>query len=230
MVVEVLVRGFLAATTLAVAALAGGSAAQAATVISAKSVTVNIGGEAGMPWAAANMINQTGLDKTYVSGVTDWDTYIASNPIHNMGAYSEWASLSGTTSARVTFDFGEEVTIGQLAFWDEDSSSNSSVALSTPELGAFYTFRPVESVPGTFTGAQVFGFRPITTRYLTFDFAGCNAGGRYSHTGCGLREVAFATAAVSAVPEPATWAMMIVGLGGVGAVLRSRRRAGPSLA
>lgn len=33
--------------------------------------------------------------------------------------------------------------------------------------------------------------------------------------------------AVSAVPEPATWAMMILGLGGVGAALRNRRRLAP---
>jgi hypothetical protein len=31
---------------------------------------------------------------------------------------------------------------------------------------------------------------------------------------------------VSAVPEPATWAMMILGMGGIGAVLRTRRRGG----
>jgi hypothetical protein len=28
----------------------------------------------------------------------------------------------------------------------------------------------------------------------------------------------------AAVPEPATWAMMIIGFGGVGATLRNRRR------
>jgi hypothetical protein len=33
-----------------------------------------------------------------------------------------------------------------------------------------------------------------------------------------------------AVPEPASWAMMLVGFGGVGATIRSRRRAIPALA
>ena len=32
-------------------------------------------------------------------------------------------------------------------------------------------------------------------------------------------------AAVAAVPEPASWAMMLLGFGGLGAVLRRRRRA-----
>jgi hypothetical protein len=34
------------------------------------------------------------------------------------------------------------------------------------------------------------------------------------------------TLAISAVPEPASWAMMLVGLGGLGGMIRSRRRLG----
>jgi len=206
-----------------VSALACGTAAQAATVIGAQSVTVNIGGEAGMPWVAANMINQTGLDKTYVSGVTDFDAYLASKPIHNAGAYSEWNSRTDFTSARFTVDFGSEVTIDRLAYWDEDSTSTSGLALSTADLGVFANFKVVNETPGTFGGAQVFAFRPITTRYLTFDLTGCSQGGVYHGKGCGVRELAFASATMSAVPEPGTWAMMIIGFGGTGAALRARR-------
>ena len=46
-----------------------------------------------------------------------------------------------------------------------------------------------------------------------------------------IRQTSFDAAAISAVPEPATWAMMIVGFGAAGAMVRTRRRAGaPSLA
>ena len=40
----------------------------------------------------------------------------------------------------------------------------------------------------------------------------------------------FANVQLSAVPEPATWAMMLVGFGGLGAAIRSRRRFGPATA
>jgi hypothetical protein len=38
-----------------------------------------------------------------------------------------------------------------------------------------------------------------------------------------------ATKVLGAVPEPATWAMMLVGFGGIGAALRGRRSRAPGL-
>lgn len=49
---------------------------------------------------------------------------------------------------------------------------------------------------------------------LTFDVA---KNGPYQYDSTGL------SATVTSVPEPATWAMMILGMGGMGAVLRRRR-------
>lgn len=44
------------------------------------------------------------------------------------------------------------------------------------------------------------------------------------------RSWTFSGQSVSAVPEPATWAMMILGLGGMGVALRNRRRITPAVA
>lgn len=55
----------------------------------------------------------------------------------------------------------------------------------------------------------------------------------YTQVGGGgiqIDNVVLGAPVVSAVPEPATWAMMILGFGGVGAVLRNRRRETPVLA
>ena len=48
-------------------------------------------------------------------------------------------------------------------------------------------------------------------------------------TDAGTTRYNFATSAVAAVPEPGTWAMMLVGFGAIGGTLRRRRRAGTLL-
>jgi hypothetical protein len=57
--------------------------------------------------------------------------------------------------------------------------------------------------------------------YFTVDVAGYNP---TTHTVINTGHVG-ATLAPAAVPEPATWAMMLVGFGGLGALLRRRRQA-----
>lgn len=211
----------------AAAVLLGSTAsAQAAVIITPASVKIDVGGEAGMFWKAVNLINQSGLNKKYVSGVTDFDAYIASNPLHSAtDLNTEWSTPNNPrTSARFTVDFGTEVTIGSLALWDDESSSLDQLVLSAPGLGTVASFMNVDGPAGVPYGAQVFGFRPITTRYLTFDLSGCGQEG-YSNRGCSIGEIAFEAATLtSAVPEPATWAMMITGFGAVGSMVRRSRR------
>jgi len=64
---------------------------------------------------------------------------------------------------------------------------------------------------------------PVTTGTQTLILTG-TSGGNGSYAGT----IAFAPA-VKGVPEPASWALMILGFGGVGATLR-RRRSAPALA
>jgi hypothetical protein len=213
----------ISAAALVAFALFGGTA-HAAKILAPVSVTVNSGGTAGSFWTVDNVIDQSGLNKTYVAGVTEFEDFIASNPRHGDSLNTRWTTPSGIASARLTFDFGREVTLSQLAFWDDHSTSNSFVRLSTPDLVNFATLAPTEATMTSFP-AQVFSFRPVTTRYLTFDFEGCDKG---RFLGCSLKEVAFAEGVAGVVPEPATWAMMILGFGGVGALLR--RRAGMAAA
>jgi hypothetical protein len=97
-----------------------------------------------------------------------------------------------------------------------DGQSSTAQLLIGNSLG-------IEEVPGL-------GFRPIVERsnYAGGDLASINSQGNVGPAG--LNDIGFRTFVVSAVPEPASWAMMIAGFGLAGAVLRRRREtesAGP---
>lgn len=209
----------------ALAALTATSA-QAAKIIAPVSVTATKGGSAGPFWKVENVINQSGLPIKYTAGVTDFDAYVAQYVRVNAGLNTEWFSAQTSRSAQLTFDFGQEVTLYKLAIWDENNSGQQSMSISTPQLGLVKSFRPEESI-GERYGPQAFEFRSITTRYLTLDITGCGMN-RTEQTVeyCGLGEIIFAdgTGITAGVPEPATWAMMILGFGAAGSVLRRRSR------
>lgn len=211
-------RKISALAGLVLAMAAGG--AEAAKMISPVSVKVTSGGEIRPFWTVDNIIDQSGLSKKYVAGVTEFEDFVASNPRHADSVNTRWTSERGVFSATLVFDFGSEVTLGKLAFWDHFSSDNSALRFSTPDLADFAVFHPIE---GTASGppVQVFDFRDVTTRYLTLHIEGCNQGASFA--GCGIDEIAFAEGVAGAVPEPATWAMMILGFGAAGAVIRRRR-------
>lgn len=202
------------------------SGAEAAKIIAPVSVTANTG-TAGSPlWVPRHMIDQSGLSQTYVAGVTEFDDFLAANPVHTYAPGTPWLSTGNVTTSVLTFDFGRIVSLGAFAIFDDPRTTISSLRFSTPDGGRRGAFvvadHDLQPAP-----AQVFQFRPFETRYLTVEIAGCNgpSSGSSRWNGCGIGEFVFADGTAGAVPEPATWAMMILGFGGVGALLR--RRAAP---
>jgi hypothetical protein len=101
-----------------------------------------------------------------------------------------------------------------------DGSSLHSGTITAPFLVSYYAVK----------GGSNFMLYQITPTYTfhwdTDDIY--NGGGNHP----GLSHVSFlGSAGPAAVPEPATWAMMLLGFGGMGALLRrSRRRTGSALA
>ena len=78
---------------------------------------------------------------------------------------------------------------------------------------------PVLSNPGLlFTGASGAEYNLFSDNATTYELYQARAG-------VGFTENSVGTLAAVAVPEPASWMLMIVGFGGVGAVLRRRRHA-----
>jgi hypothetical protein len=209
----------------AAASLLVGAPAVAQAIIAPTSAVINSGGPGDGD--INDTFNQVGLNIGYTSGVTNFDSYVATNPIHSVTfSPGEWFSNNGSTSATVTYDFGSSVGIDRLALWNEEASGIGVLSLLSSIDGLTFTalgqYAPVGSNLGPY-GVQVFSFGAVAARYVRFDMSDCpQAGGTYPS--CAIGEVAFRSAVVNgAVPEPASWAMMIAGVGIAGGALRRRR-------
>lgn len=172
--------------------------------------------------------NQSGLSSNYVSGVTNFDAYIATNPTHTLVfSGAEWFSNIGS-SATVTYDLGSIFSIDRFALWNEEVSGIGTFDLFTSTNGVDFasilTASPVNNPDGSAYGAQIFDFAATDARYARLAMSNCPQAPS-SFNSCAIGEVAFRTAAVAgAVPEPGTWAMMLLGFGAIGSSMRRRRK------
>lgn len=216
------------AAALSAAAL---SSAQAGVVVGAQSAQI-ISGAPGVG-AISSTYDQYGLINDYESGVTDFDTYIASNPLHvwdfsvddgGTTYYYEWFSNFGTATASVSYDLGEVRFTQGMALWNEDGNGIGKLNILGSIDGVTWTtlgsgLSPTNHDQGVDYGADVFSWGVLATRYIKIEASQCPSSSTW--VGCSIGEVAFN---VSAVPEPSSIAMAGLGLAIVGAVATRRRR------
>ena len=212
---------------LCLSALIAPAVATAATVIRSPSTIVsNTMGEFA-PGDLAHVIDQSGLSIGFVSGVTAFDPYIASNPIHTL-IYSgfEWFSSPNVTSGTLIFDLGASYALPKLALWDEEFSGIESMTVSVSDSlvfgAAVGTFNPFNNPQGANYPAEVFNLGGAVGRYVKLDLR-CPQP-NFLYNGCSMGEIAFATD-VPGIPEPGTYGLMSLGLGVLAWASRTARRA-----
>lgn len=214
---------FAAAAASIVAFSAAASTSQAAVYIGLQQAGVNGGAitevasgadaaffTGGYGTYEVNLITGSNAVFPVLFGSTDntHSTTGASGTIDVWVTLTDVTEVQGLTHFLTSFGISELNSGFTLTSYSYVDTSNSKFG---GDLLASHTFNS----PGA--GLQVgtaydVGAGPfsITTRYTV---SGTGNGG------------AFGTIGVAAIPEPGTWALMIMGFGGAGAMLRSRRRA-----
>ena len=228
-------------TAAAAAALGAAGGAQAAVVTLAAHGTWTSGADiSGLFYAPG-----TDLTGLAVNIVTTYDTTLA--PAPTGGVFESFAPGWLSMYMRIDFEGG----FGVMPFLEEGTDFGSRVALTNGAAGdgmaidfdsegapAGGLFAPNEHISLDLGFANIFSNVTRLPR-LEGEFAIDGHGSVFTRSSyCdGLNpclpsryldgEIAFRTltATTATVPEPATWALMIAGFGGAGAMLR-RRRAG----
>ncbi len=193
-------------------------------------------------------INQGGLLSNFDSGITDFDTYLATNPLHDyLPESQEWfgalkgISVSGASVIfprdTLIFDLGDVYELDRFALWNEENGGIRSASISISSDNVNFTnvltiqpagnpFDPnISYQPDIYNyGADVFSFSDlVSAQYLKFDLVCPNNNSVYA--GCSLGEIAFSVAANNAsgsVPEPTSFAIMGLGLIGLAGARRRR--------
>ena len=219
-----------AAAAIGLAALTlSGSAIASTTVIAG---LYNTGTGADYASVGANGVEQhwTLTDRTaYVGGENG--VFPLNGPWLTENAISRWIGptvLAGESTDPLNDGFYEynlnfTLTAAEAAgasFFGRFAADNGVTAITlnstdlTPgdtPVGGFSFWTGFSAATPAFQAGQ----NNLTFRVINFDQNGGNPSG--------LR-VEFGGATIGAIPEPGTWALMIIGFGGAGAMLRSNRR------
>lgn len=197
----------------ATAVLATASAANATTVIDFNEFTR----DSGDLKLSSRFESQGFTFQLDIESASAWIIY-AKNDARNAdhGHATLNSNLLNTSTRMTRTDKGafDLMSIDVADFWDQGQAGWVKFSF-TDALGATTSeYRQLDAKKGLET------FAINRTNLLAFDYA---FAWNYTPGSPGWGQVDNIVTDVTSVPEPATWAMMILGLGGVGATLRRRR-------
>jgi len=232
-----MIKQFVTTTVLALATLAS---AQAGVIVSAQSAQVLVGGGSTAAGDITSTYDMYGLLEDYESGVTDFDSYIASAPLHvwdfsvkegSTTYYYEWFSASGSTAATVSYDLGSVQQTQGMALWNEDGNGIGKLNILGSVDGVTWTtlasqLSPTDHPAVQDYGADVFSWGNTAARYIKLEMSSCPSPSTSTWVGCSIGEVAFnVSPAVSPIPELNSLTMIGLGLALMGVVVARSRRA-----
>ena len=197
---------------------------QAGEITSASSVLTNTMGSYPNFGSVSKIIDQTGLSANYISGLTNFDTFISSGVTHAQHDNFGWLSAAGVYSGSLTFDLGSVLDVTKFVMWNGAEALTANVngfSISTSSTSDFNSSVTVGNFNGQMAnyGASVYDLTDTNARYVKLTING-NFG-----NGCctAIGGIAFETSPVAAVPEPETYATLLAGLGLIGGALNRRK-------
>lgn len=214
-------RSTIAGAVLGVLGLAISATATAGGVTVGATGVTSPQGDFGGDNPLVNIINQSSLSSSYVSGSTDFDAFVAGTSAGGLSG----SGFTGTESngpQQFSFDLGALFSIDGIAVWNSgsvgsitrfelyaDNDADFSNGTTALILGASALSTATPSI------ADVFSFASIQTRFIHFNgLASLEPPDFY-----GLNEVVFRG---TTVPEPGSLALLLLGVAGLGTFRRSK--------
>ena len=189
---------------MALLSFAGSAPAFAGAILSPVAVVGNTLGLAG--GSTGHLIDHSGLSANFISGQTDYDTYIGAGPTHAVvSASTGWASSANTTPGYLEFDLGSAFSISAFAMWTQNSNLavNNFTLISASDTG----FTSGVTNLGTFNAAIGLNAQSFAVTGAG-EFVRLQVNSTHGGSSVNLGEVAFD---VQVVPEPASFGVLSVG-------------------